>query len=130
MMFNVGDDEQSDWWGGDAGSVCGKGFWDDEERDQMLGGSQGGADRAADVDEDSDPTFRAILTGSFEHLSEEAKQAYRVHMQWIREGLVSYMSCPDLPINECFYFYNLLYLCEACTLFCQVMGLLWSPLFG
>lgn len=82
-----GDDEQSDWWGGDAGSVCGKGFWDDEERDQMFGASQGGADSAADADEDSDPAFHAILTGSFEHLTEEAKQAYRVHMQWIREGL-------------------------------------------
>lgn len=82
-----GDDEQSDWWGGDAGSVCGKGFWDDDEGDQTSGASQGGADRGTDVDEDSDPAFHAILTGSFEHLSEEAKQAYRVHMQWIREGL-------------------------------------------
>jgi hypothetical protein len=93
MIFNAGDDEQSDWWGGDAGSVCGKGFWDDEERDQMLGASQGCTDRAADIDEDSDPAFCAILTGSFEHLSEEAKQAYRVHMQWIREGLVSNVLC-------------------------------------
>jgi hypothetical protein len=59
----------------------------------MLGASQGCTDRAADIDEDSDPAFHAILTGSFEHLSEEAKQAYRVHMQWIREGLVSYVLC-------------------------------------
>ncbi|KDR23012.1 G patch domain-containing protein 2 isoform X1 [Zootermopsis nevadensis] len=82
-----GDDEQSDWWGGDAGSVCGKGLWDEDEGDQTSGNSQGGADKVTDADEDSDPAFHAILTGSFEHLSEEAKQAYRVHMQWIREGL-------------------------------------------
>jgi hypothetical protein len=95
MIFNAGDDEQSDWWGGDAGSVCGKGFWDDDEGDQTSGASQGGADRGTDADEDSDPAFHAILTGSFEHLSEEAKQAYRVHMQWIREGLVSTILCSN-----------------------------------
>jgi hypothetical protein len=66
----------------------------------MFGASQGGADSAADADEDSDPAFHAILTGSFEHLTEEAKQAYRVHMQWIREGLVSYMSYADLFCNN------------------------------
>lgn len=66
----------------------------------MLGASQGVADRAADADDDSDPTFRAILAGSFEHLTEEAKQAYRVHMQWIREGLVSCVSCTDLTCNS------------------------------
>ncbi|PSN52427.1 hypothetical protein C0J52_16256 [Blattella germanica] len=82
-----GDDEQSDWWGGDAGSVCGKGWWEDDEEEQTSGIPRVGSDRATDGEEDSDPAFRAILTGSFEHLSEEAKQAYRVHMQWIREGL-------------------------------------------
>lgn len=99
LHLDAGDDEQSDWWGGDAGSVCGKGLWDEDEGDQTSGNSQGGADKVTDADEDSDPAFHAILTGSFEHLSEEAKQAYRVHMQWIREGLVSYRIIVDLQAS-------------------------------
>ncbi|KAJ9581514.1 hypothetical protein L9F63_023305 [Diploptera punctata] len=80
-----GDDEQSDWWGGDAASVCGKGWWEEDEGEQTSGIPTIGTGGVTDVDEDSDPAFRAILTGSFEHLSEEAKQAYRVHLQWIRD---------------------------------------------
>ncbi|XP_069678930.1 G patch domain-containing protein 2 isoform X2 [Periplaneta americana] len=82
-----GDDEQSDWWGGDAGSVCGRGWWEEED-EQTSGPSQVGGDIVTDVDEDSDSTFHAILTGSLDPLSEEmSKQAYRVNMQWLREGL-------------------------------------------
>lgn len=58
-----GDDEQSDWFG-EAGAVGGggaKSWWDDSDRD-----------------EDMEPTFQAILTGSLDHISDRAKQTYRM----------------------------------------------------
>uniref|UniRef100_A0A1B6CD41 G patch domain-containing protein n=2 Tax=Clastoptera arizonana TaxID=38151 RepID=A0A1B6CD41_9HEMI len=60
-----GDDEQSDWFG-EAGAVGGastggKGWWEDSDRD-----------------EDMEPTFQALLTGSLDQMSERAKRTYRM----------------------------------------------------
>ncbi|XP_015587043.1 G patch domain-containing protein 2 isoform X2 [Cephus cinctus] len=62
-----GDDEQSDWIGESS-------LWDDTEsttEDKVT----------------TDPAFQAILHGSIDHLSDEARKNYRQRMQWIRDGL-------------------------------------------
>lgn len=74
-----GDDEQSDWFGGEHG----RGWWEDDEGPP---GAVGGADDDDDDDEE-DPTFKAILCGSFDHLSEEAKESYRAHVRFLRQGV-------------------------------------------
>lgn len=65
MYSFAGDDEQSDW-------VCETGLWDEGE---------------TTVEEKvaADPAFQALLHGSFEHLSEEAKKNNRQRIQWIRD---------------------------------------------
>ncbi|XP_047099477.1 G patch domain-containing protein 2 isoform X1 [Schistocerca piceifrons] len=73
-----GDDEQSDWFGGEHGH----GWWEDDEGPP---GAVGGADD--DDCGEEDPTFKAILCGSFEHLSEEAKESYRAHVRFLRQGI-------------------------------------------
>nr|CAD7571551.1 unnamed protein product [Timema californicum] len=79
------DDEQSDWFGGDS---SGRGGWWEEGDGGDSSRSQSAlAMEDTDSEEVGDPAFKAILAGSFEHLSEEAKQAYRAHMMWVREGL-------------------------------------------
>lgn len=79
-----GDDEQSDWFGGECGSI-GRGWWEEEGGDDAASGLSppGPGDPV-------DPTFQAILNGSFEHLSEEAKQSYKTHIQLLRQGMVSF----------------------------------------
>lgn len=76
-----GDDEQSDWFGGECGSI-GRGWWEEEGGDDAASGLSppGPGDPV-------DPTFQAILNGSFEHLSEEAKQSYKTHIQLLRQGM-------------------------------------------
>lgn len=61
-----GDDEQSDWFG--------ESNWVDDEsttEDKVT----------------ADPALQAILNGSYEHLSDEAKRNYRQRIQCIRDGL-------------------------------------------
>ncbi|XP_033208077.1 G patch domain-containing protein 2 isoform X2 [Belonocnema kinseyi] len=62
-----GDDEQSDWIGESS-------WWDDTESISE--------DKVA-----TDPTFQAILHGSFEHLSDEVRKSYKQRIQWIRDGI-------------------------------------------
>lgn len=66
-FYIIGDDEQSDWIGESS-------WWDD-------------AESTNEEKVTSDPALQAILHGSFEHLTDEAKKNYRQRMQWIRDGL-------------------------------------------
>ncbi|XP_043284333.1 G patch domain-containing protein 2 isoform X3 [Venturia canescens] len=60
-----GDDEQSDWVGDSS-------LW--EEAESTV------EDKVA-----TDQAFQAILQGSYEHLTDEAKKNYRQRIQWIRD---------------------------------------------
>nr|CAD7199388.1 unnamed protein product [Timema douglasi] len=79
------DDEQSDWFGGDSSGRGG--WWEEGDGGDSSRPQSALAMEDTDSEEVGDPAFKAILAGSFEHLSEEAKQAYRAHMMWVREGL-------------------------------------------
>ncbi|XP_046383805.1 G patch domain-containing protein 2 isoform X2 [Ischnura elegans] len=97
-----GDDEQSDWFcePGAAYGIPGVKTWWEVSGDGSSGGAMEGSAvcnaRRAGMQEDEDTdwddqeddaTFKAILTGSFEHLSEEAKMRYRNRVKWIANGL-------------------------------------------
>lgn len=81
IVVNIGDDEQSDWFG-EAGAVGGggaKSWWEDSDRD-----------------EDMEPSFQAILTGSLDHISDRAKQTYRM----LADGMVSRnLDCGDISYH-------------------------------
>ncbi|KAG8222575.1 hypothetical protein J437_LFUL010418 [Ladona fulva] len=93
------DDEQSDWFGesGSAYGIPGEKTWWDMHGDGSNGEGGGAKCSNRRVDDDDtdwddqedDATFKAILTGSFEHLSEEAKMRYRKKVKWITNGLVN-----------------------------------------
>lgn len=63
-----GDDEQSDWIGESS-------WWDDT--DSIISEDKVAADSA----------LQAILHGSSEHLTDEARKCYRQRIQWIRDGM-------------------------------------------
>ncbi|XP_043461720.1 G patch domain-containing protein 2 isoform X2 [Leptopilina heterotoma] len=63
-----GDDEQSDWIGESS-------WWDDT--DSIISEDKVAADSA----------LQAILHGSSEHLTDEARKCYRQRIQWIRDGI-------------------------------------------
>ncbi|CAG2058640.1 unnamed protein product [Timema podura] len=97
-MARTADDEQSDWFGGDSSGRGG--WWEEGDGGDSSRPHSALAMEDTDSEEIGDPAFKAILAGSFEHLSEEAKQAYRAHMMWVREGL---RDTAGAPYYECEY---------------------------
>lgn len=93
------DDEQSDWYqeNGPTWGVPGNPWW---ERDSIprqfrfrTAGTVGGVEEleADDTDQDDatgeEKKFQQLLKGSWQHLSDEAKDAYRLRMQKLRDRI-------------------------------------------
>ena len=110
------DDEQSDWYPETGGSTWGptvptsgaipKPWWerpilpasdllsslsrpmmnqiDDDGEDQ----DQSSEDVAPGMEDEADKRFRQLFKGTWQHLSDEAKEAYRLRMQKLRDRIV------------------------------------------
>ena len=90
------DDEQSDWYqeSGPSWDVPGlKSWW---ERDHSFP-FRASADEELEAEETEDESisdekkFQQLLKGSWHHLSDEAKDAYRLRMQKLRDRIVRFL---------------------------------------
>jgi hypothetical protein len=96
------DDEQSDWYqeNGPTWGVPGNPWWERDGPQRQFrfraAGAVGGAVEeleADDTDQDDaageEKKFQQLLKGSWQHLSDEAKDAYRLRMQKLRDRIVT-----------------------------------------
>lgn len=96
------DDEQSDWYqeNGPTWGVPGNPWWERDGPQRQFRFRAAGAVGAAveeleadDTDQDDaageEKKFQQLLKGSWQHLSDEAKDAYRLRMQKLRDRIVT-----------------------------------------